>query len=114
MNQCDGCKAGRPLKKNSDGNGFHHVMGSEEPGRYPDRMGCCADKYGYTIGEPEGLVFKARCSKCGETKTVCCDSGYSERADGFTMHESPVCVECCESKLHSRVIDGLGGQKRGE
>lgn len=39
MNQCDGCKAGRPF--NSSG---HHVMG--EPGAaYPDLMACQAHKY---------------------------------------------------------------------
>ncbi len=38
MNQCDGCKAGKPVDKNGN-----HRMG--EPGKYPDLMGCTAHLY---------------------------------------------------------------------
>lgn len=108
-NQCDGCNAGRPLKKNRDGSGYYHVMGSKEPGRYPDLMSCEAPRYGFTIGEKTGTVYAANCSKCGERKVVCCDSGVQFSGE-FSLHEAPVCKDCCEP--HPKVIDGLDGQER--
>lgn len=64
-----------------------------------------------TVGElRDGKMF-APCSKCGETREVCCDSGYYYD-QGKTYHESPVCEECCGP--HPKLYDGLGGQERGE
>jgi hypothetical protein len=38
MNQCDGCRAGKPLDENGN-----HAMG--EPGAYRDLMACQRSKY---------------------------------------------------------------------
>lgn len=51
MNQCDGCRAGKPLVKLVNGkfveapDGDSHVMGSLEPGRYADLMSCERKRY---------------------------------------------------------------------
>ncbi len=51
MNQCDGCRAGKPLVKLVDGefveapDGDCHIMGSTEPGRYIDLLGCTRHLY---------------------------------------------------------------------
>ena len=53
-NQCDGCRAGRPLDKNGN-----HVMGD---GEYPDLMACQKSRYeaqGEIALEVEKLPYKA-------------------------------------------------------
>ena len=72
-NQCDGCRAGKPLYKHVKGlgyvlnlNGDTHIMG--EPGKYADVMACtrhlyiCQHEY-----ERDPHCHNARvCNKCGE------------------------------------------------
>ncbi len=50
----------------------------------------------------------AICTGCGEEKLVCCDSGYTEHADGTTEHDEPYCVVCCPSNhtVYSGVRSG--------
>lgn len=43
VNQCDGCRAGKPL----DEHGFHR-MGRLTEGAYPDYMACQREKYAST------------------------------------------------------------------
>ena len=72
-NQCDGCRAGKPLNKNG-----HHIMGSTEPGKYIDLMACQAEKY-CGVPEPEfcrGAPTRAHCAaagRCMQTYRVCND-----------------------------------------
>lgn len=51
MNQCDGCRAGKPVDKNGN-----HRMNDDNSGYkngYPDLMACTADRY-----EPEPEAFE--------------------------------------------------------
>lgn len=72
MNQCDGCRAGKPLDKNGK-----HRMG--EPGKYADLMACTADRYStskklrpcpfcgtsdVTLGQEPTKGYYVYCCKC--------------------------------------------------
>lgn len=68
MNQCDGCRAGKPLDENGN-----HRMGEE--GKYPDLMGCQAYRYtdhGSLLSDPQIQQIRraGRDNKAGRTLEV--------------------------------------------
>lgn len=56
-NQCDGCRAGKPLNDNDC-----HVMG--DPKRYADLQACTAERYGHEPGCPPDGPHCCRCGYC--------------------------------------------------
>lgn len=93
MNQCDGCRAGKPLVKLVNNefveapDGDCHVMGSLAPGEYPDLMGCEAARYCTCHQRPKNQAC------------ACCGMKQGERCFESNLHPQANRRECwaCDS-----------------
>jgi ferredoxin-like protein FixX len=46
-------------------------------------------------GDDDPRVTHAICVQCGQSKPVCCDSGYRMQVGGTVEHDNARCVACC-------------------